>query len=119
MDGRVVAAVQDLFFVARIRETAHLVDTSVVFARTAEAVRAELERAGVALVIVDLTARDIPHEAIFAALESRAPRPPLLGFTTHALAAETKPLHARCDRVVTKDTLTKELAAILRDGIAA
>src|SRR5574342_1259015 len=106
MGGRVVAAVQDLFFVARIRETARLVETPVVFARTAEALRAELERGGVGLVIVDLTARDIPHEAIFAVIESGAPRPSLLGFTTHALASETKPVHARCDRVVTKEPVT-------------
>lgn len=116
---RVVAAVQDLFFVARIRETARLVDTPVVFARTAEAVRAELGRDGVRLVIVDLAARDISHGEIFAALETPERRAPVLGITTHALAAETRPFHPRCDRVVTRETLTKELATILRDGIAA
>ena len=119
VDGRVVAVVPDLFFVARIRETARLVNTPVVFARTVEGLRAELERGDVALVLVDLTARAIPPAEILATLESRESRAPVLGFTTHALAAETRPLHPRCDRVVTRETLTRELAVILRDGIAA
>ena len=43
----------------------------------------------------------------------------MLGFTTHALARQTQPLHARCRRVVTKETLTQELPTLLREGVAA
>ena len=43
----------------------------------------------------------------------------MLAFTTHALARETQPWHARCARVVTKETLTQELPALLRDGVSA
>jgi len=43
---------------------------------------------------------------------------PVLGFTTHALARHTQLLHARCGRVVTKETLTRELGTILTEGIA-
>jgi hypothetical protein len=43
----------------------------------------------------------------------------VLGFTTHALARQTQPLHGRCERVVTKETLTQELPRILREGVAA
>ena len=67
----VLAVVSDLFFVARIRETARL--------------------AGV----------------------------PVLGFTTHVLARQTEPWHARCARVVTKDALTQELPQLLRGGVGA
>jgi hypothetical protein len=42
----------------------------------------------------------------------------VLAFTTHGLAATTKPWHARCDRVVTKETLTAELPEMLTQGIA-
>jgi hypothetical protein len=31
----------------------------------------------------------------------------------------THPLHARCTRVVTKETLTQELPELLKSGIAA
>jgi len=54
---------------------------------------------------------------VFDALD--AARPPVLAFTTHALAGETKPWHARCDRVVTKETLTAELPRLLTEGIGA
>jgi hypothetical protein len=41
---------------------------------------------------------------------------PVLAFTTHALARQTQPWHARCQRVVTKETLSQELASLLRRG---
>jgi hypothetical protein len=43
----------------------------------------------------------------------------VLAFTTHALAKQTQLWHARCDRVVTKETLTAELGTLLKEGIAS
>jgi hypothetical protein len=107
----VVAVVKDLFFVARIRETARLTGVPLVFARTP----AELAPAladPTRLVLLDLTG-GIDYSAIFATLDDRAARPHVLAFTTHALARRTQPWHARCDRVVTKETLTAELPELL------
>jgi hypothetical protein len=109
--------VSDLFFVARLRETARLVGVPLVFARTGEELTATLVEP-VRLVIVDLTGA-FDHARIFALLEAASPRPPVLAFTTHALAGATKPMHARCDRVVTKEQLTRELPSLLKEGIAA
>ena len=114
--ARVIAVVTDLFFVARIRETARLTGVPLVFARSVD----ELERALVddaRLVLLDLTGR-FDYASVFAALDRASPRPPVLGYTTHALARQTQPWHARCERVVTKETLTQELASLLRDGVA-
>jgi DNA-binding NtrC family response regulator len=116
---KVVAVVKDLFFVARIRETARLVGTELIFARTPEELAAGLEGEKPSLVIIDLTTTGWEYEAFFSGLEEKAPGVPLLGFTTHALARQTQPLHARCARVVTKETLTQELADILKQGLAA
>jgi CheY-like chemotaxis protein len=113
-----VAVVRDLFFVARIRETARLVGAPLVVARTPEEVAAALEGDPPALVIVDLTASGCDYEGVFAALD-RVPGVPVLGYTTHALARATRPLHARCRRVVTKETLTQELPQLLQRGLAA
>ena len=55
---------------------------------------------------------------MFTALE-RVPAAPVLGYTTHALARATEPLHTRCRRVVTKETLTQELPELLQRGLAA
>jgi CheY-like chemotaxis protein len=113
-----VGVVKDLFFVARIRETARMVGTPLVFARTPPELQSALADAP-DLVIVDLTTNGWDYEAFFSVLEAAAPRPAVLGFTTHALARATQPLHARCVRVVTKETLTQELPELLKSGVAA
>ena len=115
VEPRVVAVVRDLFFVARIRETARLAGVPLEFARTPE----DLARALATrprFVLLDLTA-GFDHDAILSAVEGAGI--PVLGFTTHALARQTQPWHARCERVVTKETLTRELPTLLRDGVAA
>ncbi len=113
VNGPVVAVVKDLFFVARIRETARLAGVSLTFARSA----AEVSTAGsgARFVLVDLTG-GFDYEAIFTTIHGM--RLPALGFTTHALAQHTKPWHERCARVVTKETLTAELPSLLQNGIA-
>jgi CheY-like chemotaxis protein len=117
--NRVLAVVKDLFFVARIRETARMVGTPVTFARATEDVASALAAEPPDLVILDLTTPGWDYEAILGALETAGTRVPVLGFTTHALARQTQPLHPRCERVVTKETLTQELPRILREGVAA
>jgi hypothetical protein len=115
-DARVVAVVHDLFFVARIRETARLAGVPLVFARTPEELGAAL--AGrTRFVLLDLTG-GFDYARVFDTVATSG-APPVLGFTTHALAGQTRPWHERCERVVTKETLTRELPALLRDGVAA
>ena len=110
-----IAIVSDLFFVARIRETARLAGVPLVFARSLQEIEAALAD-GARLVLLDLTG-GFDYAAVFAALERAASRPPVLGYTTHALARQTQPWHARCGRVVTKETLTQELPELLREGL--
>jgi hypothetical protein len=111
----VLAVVSDLFFVSRIRETGRLTGVTVEFARTPGAVEAALVK-GARFVLVDLTA-GYDYDRVLAAAE--VARVPVLGFTTHALARETQPWHARCRRVVTKETLTQELPVLLREGVGS
>ena len=114
-EAPVLAVVSDLFFVARIRETGRLAGVRVEFARTPEQVETALGRRP-RLVMIDLTA-GYDYERLFAALGGA--RPPVLGYTTHALGRQTQPWHARCDRVVTKETLTQELPRLLKEGVTA
>ena len=114
--ARVVAVVSDLFFVARIRETARLAGVPLVFARSVGEIDAALAEGGARFVLLDLTGA-FDYTAVFAALERAAPPPPVLGYTTHALARQTQPWHARCARVVTKETLTQELPTLLQEGL--
>ena len=110
----VVAVVKDLFFVARIRETARMCGVPLTFARTPQDL-AESVAGQPRMVLIDLTG-GFDYEAMFDALGEA--RPPVLAFTTHALARQTQVWHARCDRVVTKETLTAELPALLTEGVA-
>jgi hypothetical protein len=115
-EPRVVAVVRDLFFVARIRETARLAGVPLVFARTPEELAAALDDRP-RFVLLDLTG-PFDFARVFDTIEA-AGRPPVLGFTTHALARQSQPWHERCQRVVTKETLTQELPSLLRGGVAA
>jgi len=116
----VLAVVKDLFFVARIRETARLTGVPVVFARTPEDVGqavsapASGSHQAPAFALLDLTS-GLDHAAILSELERAGV--PVLAFTTHALARQTQPWHGRCQRVVTKEVLTRELGAILQRGL--
>ena len=112
----VVAVVRDLFFVARIRETARLAGVPLVFARTPEELAVALTTPA-RFILLDLTT-GLDYAGVFGTVEA-AGRPPVLGFTTHVLARQTQPWHARCARVVTKETLTQELPTLLRDGVVA
>src|SRR5262245_9837222 len=82
LERRVLVVCKDLFFVARIRETARLADVHVKFTRTPDELRAGLEERP-RFVLVDLTG-GFDYDAMFGALGD--PRPPVLAFTTHALA---------------------------------
>jgi hypothetical protein len=116
-EAPVIAVVRDLFFVARIRETARLAGVPLVFARTPEELTARLgEAVRPRFLLLDLTA-GFDYETLFTTAEAAGA--PVLAFTTHAAAKQTQPWHARCRRVVTKETLTQELPALLRDGVAA
>ena len=110
-----LAVVKDLFFVATIRETGRLAGVPVQFVKTPDEVAAEAP-GGARFALLDLTA-GLDYGTILGALETH--HIPVLGFTTHALARQTQPWHPRCDRVVTKETLSEELPALLRQGIAA
>jgi CheY-like chemotaxis protein len=91
----------------------------VVFARTPAELEAALAGTPTDLAIVDLTMPDWDYAELFGARERSGPAVPVLGFTTHALARQTQPLHARCTRVLTKEALTRELGGILTEGLAA
>ena len=113
----VLAVVRDLFFVARIRETARLCSTPLAFVRSPEELASALS-ARARWILLDLTG-GFDYARLFEAIDAAVPRPPVLGFTTHVLARQTQPWHGRCDRVVTKETLARELPALMREGIAA
>jgi hypothetical protein len=114
----VVALVRDLLFSSRIRETARRLGYPFRVARTLPEFQAALAAAP-GLVMIDLSATGLDLAAALAAVDTAGRPAPVLGWTTHVLWKTTKPFHARCDRVVTRETLTEELPELLRGYLGA
>jgi hypothetical protein len=68
--------------------------------------------------MLDLTATGLDLAAALREIEAAGRPAPVLGWTTHVLWKATKPHHAGCDRVVTRETLTEELPALLTEYVA-
>jgi CheY-like chemotaxis protein len=109
----IVAHVGDLLFSSRISETARRLGYRFHAARSLPDLRAAL-RGRPALVMLDLTASSLDADAALREIEAAGRPAPVLGWTTHVLWKTTKVHHDRCDRVVTRETLTEELPELLR-----
>jgi bacterioferritin (cytochrome b1) len=109
----VVAHVGDLLFSSRIGETARRLGYRFQAARSLDDLRAALASRP-ALIMLDLTAAGLDPDAALREIDAAGRPAPVLGWTTHVLWKTTKPIHDRCDRVVTRETLTAELPELLR-----
>jgi CheY-like chemotaxis protein len=116
--GAVVAHVRDLLFSSRIAEPARRLGYPFQAARSLDDLRAALTRHP-ALVMLDLTASGLDIESALREIEAAGRPAPVLGWSTHVLWKATRPFHDRCDRVVTRETLTAELPELLRAYVEA
>lgn len=111
--AQVVALVDDLFFQAKLLETAKQVGVEVRTCSTADALDAEIARAAPKLIVVDLNARSGPFEAL-ERLKAEGARIPLIAFLSHVqvdLAARARA--AGCADVMPRSKFTQNLATIL------
>jgi CheY-like chemotaxis protein len=112
----ILALVNDLFFTVKIQDTAKHLGLPIAFATSAQAFSDQLKHTRPALVIADLTLGGMDLAALLAPLTADAQQAavPVLGYTTHADWKRTGPLHDKCTKVVTKDTLSHRLPALIR-----
>ena len=115
----ILALVTDLFFTLKIGDTAKSVGLPIQFAGSAEEFLDSFQKTRPALVIADLTLNGIDIAALFEELAADVHQAsvPILGYTTHADWKRTGPLHDRCTKVVTKDTLSRSLAELMQQLI--
>jgi CheY-like chemotaxis protein len=115
----ILALVTDLFFTLKIGDTAKSVGLPIQFAGSAEEFLESFQKTRPALVIADLTLNGIDVAALFEELAADVHQVtvPILGYTTHADWKRTGPLHDRCTKVVTKDTLSRSLAELMQQLI--
>jgi DNA-binding NarL/FixJ family response regulator len=111
--AQVLALVDDLFFQAKILETAKLSGIALRTAVTSDALLAEIAKETPKLVIVDLNARGTPLQAI-EKVRAAHPGLPLIAFLSHVqtdLAQQARA--AGCTQVLPRSQFTRDLATIL------
>jgi DNA-binding NarL/FixJ family response regulator len=109
----VVALVDDLFFQAKLVETAKQVGVEVRACTTPDALDAEIARAAPRLVVIDLNARVEPFAAL-KRLQASGSGIPLIAFLSHVqvdLAERARA--AGCREVMPRSKFTQNLATIL------
>ncbi len=117
MNRRIVAAVDDLFFAAKIRGTAEQSGIETEFPKTADAIFAPDGRDAPALVIIDLHAKLYDPFALAERLKAdvQLRSVPIVGFFSHV---QTELLQrarqAGMDYVMPRSSFTKKLPEILR-----
>ena len=115
----ILALVNDLFFILKIGDTAKSIGLPIAFVGSSEEFLERFRTTCPALVIADLTLDGVDMTAFFDHLTAVTDQAtlPILGYTTHADWKRTQPLHDRCTKVVTKDTLSRSLAELMQQLI--
>jgi len=113
----ILAAVPDLFFQAKIGETAKHVGAEVVFVSSGADV---LDRDDASLILLDLSAAALDPVGLIGRLK-QAPEKraiPVVGFVNHEAAELIEAARAAgCDRVLSRNAFTKDLPRIL-EGVS-
>lgn len=111
--AHVLALIDDLFFQAKLAETARQVGVELRACTTPDALDAEIAKAAPRLVVVDLNAHSNPLEAI-ERVQASGRGIPLIGFLSHVqvdLAERARA--AGCSEVMPRSKFTQNLATIL------
>lgn len=114
-----IALIDDLFFQAKLRETAKQAGVTVETATTGEQLLRAAAASPTALVIVDLNARQGALEAVEQLHGPGYPGNPrrVIAFLSHVQTELAERARAAgCQEVMPRSKFTQNLAAILRDA---
>jgi DNA-binding NarL/FixJ family response regulator len=109
--AEVVALVDDLFFQAKLLETAKQVGVELRTCATADALDAEIAQAPPRLVVVDLNGRSEPFKALERLSAGTIPSIAFLSHVQTELAERARA--AGCREVMPRSKFTQNLATIL------
>ncbi|MGH9713703.1 MAG: hypothetical protein ACRD5M_10450 [Candidatus Acidiferrales bacterium] len=111
--AQVVALVDDLFFQAKLLETAKHLGVELRVCSSPEALVAEAAKNGTNLAIIDLNARAKPLEAIVR-MKATSPGVPVVAFLSHVQVDLANAARAAgCREVMPRSQFTRDLATIL------
>jgi DNA-binding NtrC family response regulator len=110
---QVLALIDDLFFQAKLLETAKQVGVELRTCTTSDALAAEIAKDAPSLVVIDLNAQSNPLEAI-QRVRAGSSEIPLIGFLSHVqLDLAERARAAGCADVMPRSKFTQNLATIL------
>lgn len=117
MSAKILAAVDDIFFAAKIRGTAESLGVTAAFPRDARAFEEAVQADAPALVIVDLQTRKHDPFALVERLKSdeRLRGVPVVGFFSHVeTELQRRAQEAGFDHVMPRSLFTRQLPDIVR-----
>jgi CheY-like chemotaxis protein len=120
MKRRIIAAVGDLFFAARIRGTAEQAGAEASFPKSADALLTSAREEPPALFVFDLQAQnfDVCELARTLKADERLRGVPLVGFFSHVeTELQRRAQEAGFDAVMPRSLFTRRLPEILRGEI--
>jgi CheY-like chemotaxis protein len=112
--AQVIAAIPDLFFRAKVVETARTLSVPLQIARDADELLQQVRTEKPSLVLLDLQAQSLQPLDTLVALEGI----PVVGFLAHEKAElREQALAAGCGEVLTKGQFSASLPSILRRAL--
>jgi CheY-like chemotaxis protein len=116
MGDRIVTVVDNLFFLAKIQQTARQLNVTVE-AVLPEALESCLTKGGVCAVLLDLNHRSGAAIEVLSALKrnSLTAKVPVVGFLSHVQGDLARAAHsAGCDKVLARSAFTQRLPDLLQ-----
>jgi CheY-like chemotaxis protein len=111
--AQVVALIDDIFFQAKLFETAKQLGVELRICATPDALDAEIAQSPPKLIVIDLNARSNPLDAV-GRLHTNGRNIPLIGFLSHVQADLAERAHAAgCTEVMPRSKFTQNMATIL------
>ena len=113
---RIIVAVDDMFFLAKIRETARQLKVSIELAKTDKELLEKMDPAP-ALIILDLNSLGLKPLPTIGKLRHRQElkRTPIIGFLNHLQAdLKLKAQEAGCNLVMPRSAFSQNLPGLLR-----
>ncbi|HYM77105.1 MAG TPA: response regulator [Candidatus Dormibacteraeota bacterium] len=116
--AQILALVDDIFFQAKMQETARKLGVELKIAGTGDALVAAVTDAPPALILVDLNARQGPLAAL-EKLHAAGNQIPVIAFLSHVqVELAERARAAGCAQVLPRSKFTQELAAILQSAVS-
>jgi PleD family two-component response regulator len=120
MTRNILAAVDDMFFAAKIRATAEALGITIKFHRRLEGLISAVAEQSPDLILVDLHNEKVNPMELARQLKANenAKGVPLLGFCSHVQTdLQRSALEAGYDDVIPRSVFSRDLAKILAEGV--